>query len=89
VFSSFVPTAGDYDRVEQCWETEILPILDGKLDLDSAGLRLVEIANTQNGHDNVTIGIVYCQVSASKPEPAGASQDLQITVPPSDSLISP
>jgi len=77
----------DYDRVEQCWETEILPILDGKLDLDSAGLRLVEIANTQNGHDNVTIGIVYCQVSASKPEPTlSASQDLQITVPPSDSI---
>lgn len=58
----------DYDRVEQCWETEILPILDGKVDVVAAGARLVEIANTQNGHDNVTVGLVYCQVSSFEPE---------------------
>ncbi len=57
----------DYDRVEQCWETEILPILDGKVDVATAGARLVEIANTQNGHDNVTVGLVYCQVSSCDP----------------------
>jgi protein phosphatase len=57
----------DYDRVEQCWETEILPILDGKVDVATAGTRLVEIANTQNGHDNVTVGLVYCQVSSCDP----------------------
>ncbi len=56
----------DYDRVEQCWDTEILPILDGKVDVATAGLRLVEIANTQNGHDNVTVGLVYCQVNSSE-----------------------
>lgn len=58
----------DYDRVEQCWETEILPILDGKIDVATAGTRLVEIANTQNGHDNVTVGLVYCQVTSCEPE---------------------
>ena len=58
----------DYDRVEQCWETEILPILDGKINVVTAGSRLIEIANTQNGHDNVTVGLLYCQVNSSEPE---------------------
>ncbi len=57
----------DYDLVDQCWETEILPILDGKVDVATASQRLVEIGNTQNGHDNVTVGLVYCQVSYSEP----------------------
>lgn len=57
----------DYERVEQCWETEILPILDGKIDVATASQRLVEIGNTQNGHDNVTVGLVYCQVKFSEP----------------------
>lgn len=58
----------DYDRVEQSWETEILPILDGKVDLATASQRLVEIGNTQNGHDNVTVALVHCQVKFSEPE---------------------
>ncbi|HEY9813489.1 MAG TPA: protein phosphatase 2C domain-containing protein, partial [Candidatus Sericytochromatia bacterium] len=52
----------DYDRVEQYWETEILPILDGQVDLKTATQRLVQIANSQNGHDNVTVALVHCQV---------------------------
>ncbi|NET56465.1 MAG: serine/threonine protein phosphatase [Symploca sp. SIO2E6] len=52
----------DYDRVEQYWQTEILPILKGEIDLKRAGKRLIEIANTQNGHDNVTVALVHCQV---------------------------
>ncbi len=60
----------DYDRVEQYWQTEILPILDGRIDLPTAGARLIEIANTQNGHDNATIALVYCKVSsANETEP--------------------
>jgi len=67
VFSSLCSDGlSDYDRVEQCWETEILPILDG-IDVAAAGARLVEIA-TQNGHDNVTVGLVYCQVSSFEPK---------------------
>lgn len=54
----------DNDRVEEIWETEILPLLSGKPDLAHVGQRLVEIANTRNGHDNVTVGLVYCQVNA-------------------------
>lgn len=57
----------DYDRVEQSWE-EILPIIDGKVDVATASQRLVEIANTQNGHDNVTVALVHCQVKFCEPE---------------------
>ena len=53
----------DKDRVESFWDSEILPILNGETDLISAKNRLIEIANTLNGHDNVTISIVYFRVS--------------------------
>jgi serine/threonine protein phosphatase PrpC len=53
----------DNDRVEECWDTTVLPILDGKFDLAAVSQHLVEIANTRNGHDNVTVGLVYCRLS--------------------------
>lgn len=58
----------DNERVEEYWETDILPILEGKVDVATASQKLVEIANTQNGHDNVTVALVYCQVSFSEPK---------------------
>ncbi|MBD1846364.1 protein phosphatase 2C domain-containing protein [Cyanobacteria bacterium FACHB-63] len=51
----------DNDLVEEYWQSEIVPILDGKTDLATVARRLVEIANTQNGHDNVTVGLIHCQ----------------------------
>ncbi|MEG4496416.1 protein phosphatase 2C domain-containing protein [Microcoleus sp. F10-C6] len=51
----------DKDRVEECWEAEILPILDGTVDVAKARDRLIEIANTRNGHDNVTVALIHCQ----------------------------
>ena len=35
----------DFDRVEQYWESEILPILEGKTDVAKVGKKLIEIAN--------------------------------------------
>lgn len=76
----------DYDLVDLCWEQEISPILDGKVDLATASQRLVEIANTENGHDNVTVGLVYCQVSSFEPESTvSASLVLHSITVPSDS----
>lgn len=63
----------DYDRIEQHWETELLPVLEGKTDLASATSRLIEIANTHNGHDNVTVGLVHCQVKTNEPNPISTS----------------
>ncbi|GAB1539356.1 hypothetical protein NUACC21_20220 [Scytonema sp. NUACC21] len=58
----------DFDRVEQYWETEILPILTGNADIATVTNKLVEIANNQNGHDNVTIALVHCQVQYTEPK---------------------
>lgn len=52
----------DYDRVEECWQTEILPLLSGGTDLPQACERLIELANLKNGHDNVTVGLMHCQI---------------------------
>ncbi|OKH55307.1 serine/threonine protein phosphatase [Calothrix sp. HK-06] len=58
----------DFDRVEQYWETEILPILTDGVDITEAVNNLIEIANKQNGHDNVTIALVQYQIKYTEPE---------------------
>ncbi|WP_016948941.1 protein phosphatase 2C domain-containing protein [Anabaena sp. PCC 7108] len=58
----------DFDRVEEYWETEILPILSGDTNIENVAQRLIEIANTKNGHDNVTIALLHYQVQYSEPE---------------------
>lgn len=58
----------DFDRVEEYWETEILPILTEETDLVTVSDKLLEIANTRNGHDNVTIALVHYQVKYVEPE---------------------
>jgi protein phosphatase len=63
----------DFDRVEQYWESEIVPILRGETEVKEVGKRLLEIANRKNGHDNVTIALVYCQV---KPKTAVEASSL-------------
>ncbi|MEJ1933799.1 protein phosphatase 2C domain-containing protein [Nostoc sp. NIES-2111] len=59
----------DFDRVEDYWETEILPILTGEENnIVHVVERLVSIANTKNGHDNVTIALVNCRVKYTEPQ---------------------
>lgn len=52
----------DNDRVEQYWQTVITPLLEGTLNVATATQQLAAIANQQNGHDNVTVGLVHCRV---------------------------
>jgi protein phosphatase len=65
----------DRDRVDQYWQSEILPVLEGKVDLATACQRMINMANTRNGHDNATIALVHCQVK--QPVEAGQSTLLQ------------
>jgi protein phosphatase len=60
----------DFDRVEEYWQAEILPLLTNKAEINDIANKLVEIANEKNGHDNVTIALVHCQVKYSEPEVA-------------------
>ncbi len=75
----------DKDRVEQNWEAEILPVLLGERDLVSAKDRLIEIANTQNGHDNVTIALLYYQVDPKH----DSGPPTTISLPPNTNTVLP
>ncbi len=52
----------DNDLVEQNWETYLLPLLAADADLRSGVKQLIDLANTINGHDNITAILVNCQV---------------------------
>lgn len=55
----------DYDRVEEMMDFHIRPILTSNLPLDQSVTKLIEQANERNGHDNVTIALMRCQLSSS------------------------
>ncbi len=77
----------DRDRVEQYWQSEILPVLEGKVDLNTACQRMINMANTRNGHDNATIALIHCQVK--QPVEAGQSTVLQDLPDSATALIQP
>lgn len=59
----------DNDRVEEAWESEILPLLDGNVSLTTVSQQLVDIANRRNGYDNVTVGLIRYQVTTEQSLP--------------------
>ncbi|MGB5960587.1 MAG: protein phosphatase 2C domain-containing protein [Coleofasciculaceae cyanobacterium] len=74
----------DNDRVDQFWQSEILPILDGRVDLKTAATRLIQIANTQNGHDNATVALFHCQVNYSQ-----TTRQTQLSLEQPQTLMTP
>lgn len=61
----------DNDRVDEVWESVILPLLNGEAAIVPVSNQLIQIANTQNGHDNVTVGLIrYTVTTASGAVPA-------------------
>jgi serine/threonine protein phosphatase PrpC len=72
----------DFDRVESLWQPELVPVLEGKVNLATACQRLVALANQQNGHDNVTVGLLHCQVMPGK----AVQLDRAIALPAGDRL---
>ncbi|MDB9445151.1 PP2C family protein-serine/threonine phosphatase [Anabaena sp. CS-542/02] len=80
----------DFDRVEDYWQTEILPILTGEDDIISVANKLVELANTKNGHDNVTLALIHYKVQCSDGLSGVATPDLTLkAVIPDISSVSP
>lgn len=56
----------DYDRVLENYQAELIPVLENRVDLATASQRLVAIANQQNGHDNVTVGLILARLEGSQ-----------------------
>lgn len=78
----------DFDLVDQCWQTDIVPILDGEVDVANASRQLVEIGNTRNGHDNITVALVHCRIDIREPEtPLSYSLPVETTIPSAATII--
>ena len=52
----------DGERVEQYWQSEIPPLIQGKRKIQEVVQRLLAIANQKNGHDNVTVALISCHL---------------------------
>jgi serine/threonine protein phosphatase PrpC len=61
----------DFDRVEQIYESELLPVLTENKPLDRSCQALIDKANELNGHDNITVALMRCRFA-----PAEADEDL-------------
>jgi serine/threonine protein phosphatase PrpC len=48
----------DNDLVTRLWSSELLPVLTKGQSVGAMGQKLIQLANTYNGHDNVTVGLV-------------------------------
>ena len=53
----------DNDLVENSWSQSLLPLFKGQQSLSEGSQALIELANTHNGHDNVTVGLLRVQVT--------------------------
>ena len=76
----------DNERVEEAWETDVLPLLErsGPIDLAALAQRLVDLGNKRNGYDNVTVGIIHYQIAIAQPLPTLSELPviLPVTLPP-------
>ncbi len=48
----------DRGLVDRIWAKELQPVLKGDRSVADASQRLIDLANTHNGHDNVTVGLL-------------------------------
>ncbi|MBD2138537.1 protein phosphatase 2C domain-containing protein [Anabaena sp. FACHB-1237] len=79
----------DFDRVEEYWESEILPLLNDKTNIENVVNKLIEIANSKNGHDNATVALVHYQVRYSEPENIIEADISNLTPAPTLNLTAP
>ncbi|MEM9452223.1 MAG: protein phosphatase 2C domain-containing protein [Cyanobacteria bacterium P01_E01_bin.6] len=69
----------DNDLVDGLWQSHLLPLLGSKArDLADAVKNLVDEANQQNGHDNVTVGLIRW----SAHHPSAFTLDASLAIPP-------
>ncbi|MDJ0844227.1 serine/threonine phosphatase [Crocosphaera sp.] len=52
----------DNDLVEDHWETYLLPLISSSQSLDQGIVKLIDFANSYNGHDNITAVLVRVKI---------------------------
>jgi protein phosphatase len=63
----------DFDLVDRIWSNELKPALRDRSKLFTACQNLVNLANEQNGHDNVTVGLLQVTPSLATTTPPTVS----------------
>lgn len=81
----------DHGLLERLWQSELQPVLMGDRDVATATQRLIELANTHNGHDNVTVGLLHLQPkTTSSPSPLSTTlADLLLQAAPKTAIANP
>jgi len=72
----------DNDLLDHLWQSELKPVLQGDRDVATAGQRLIDLANTHNGHDNVTVALLRLL-------PERADQTSHVPIQTANLLLSP
>jgi len=52
----------DNELIENNWQTHLAPLLSSRANLEQGILQLVDLANEQNGHDNITAILIRVKV---------------------------
>lgn len=59
----------DNDLIETHWQTHLAPLLSARANLDQGILQLIDLANEQNGHDNITAILIRVKVRPNFEQP--------------------
>lgn len=89
----------DFDRVEGVWRMVVRPVLQQQTSVAAVTQQLITIANTYNGHDNVTVGLLRLRsltarsfpILAAELFPATPDQELvaELEAPPTAPVTQP
>lgn len=60
----------DNGQVEESWATVMEDLFKGQRSLAATAKAWLDLANQKNGHDNVSVVLLHCQVSSPLPPPA-------------------
>ncbi|MFM7886095.1 MAG: protein phosphatase 2C domain-containing protein, partial [Pseudanabaena sp.] len=69
----------DFERVEQIYDTYLLPILAEDKPLNLSCQNLIDQANELNGHDNITVALMRCRFAPDDPNEDHINEDDQAT----------
>ena len=75
----------DFDRVDQIYQSSLLPILTENKPLDLSCQNLIDRANELNGHDNITVALMRCRFAIADEDLTSEDEPTIINGLPSES----
>ncbi|PZV16014.1 MAG: protein-serine/threonine phosphatase [Pseudanabaena sp.] len=65
----------DFERVDQIYDSHLLPVLSENKPLSRACQDLIDKANELNGHDNITVALMRCRFATADPDEDHVSEN--------------